>query len=77
MCLRFKFCTNQRVCVFDFPKKVKFVVPYWPGYAERLKCGYTTGGGGGEGGGLHEKRARKSRKIAGIADWFGRGGGRW
>ncbi len=28
MCLRFKFCTHQRVCVINFLKKVKFVVPY-------------------------------------------------
>jgi hypothetical protein len=29
MCLRFKFCTHQRVCVLNFLKKVKFLVPYW------------------------------------------------
>jgi hypothetical protein len=28
MCLRFQFCTHQRVCVLHFLKKVKFVVPY-------------------------------------------------
>jgi hypothetical protein len=30
MCLRFQFCTHQRVCtcILYFLKKVKFVVPY-------------------------------------------------
>jgi hypothetical protein len=28
MCLRFKFCTHQRVCVLNFLKNVKFVAPY-------------------------------------------------
>jgi hypothetical protein len=30
MCLRFQFCTHQRVCILHFLKKVKFVdvVPY-------------------------------------------------
>jgi hypothetical protein len=31
MCLRFKFCTHQRVCALNFLKKVKFVVPYCSG----------------------------------------------
>jgi hypothetical protein len=30
MCLRFQFCTHQRVCILYFLKKVKFVVPYCP-----------------------------------------------
>ncbi len=28
MCLRFQFCTHQRVCILYFLKKGKFVVPY-------------------------------------------------
>jgi hypothetical protein len=37
MCLRFQFCTHQRVCVLTviFFKKVKFVVPYLVGLLER------------------------------------------
>jgi hypothetical protein len=27
MCLRFQFCTHQRVCILHFRKKVKFAVP--------------------------------------------------
>jgi|LakMenE01Jun11ns_1017448.scaffolds.fasta_scaffold9911773_2 hypothetical protein len=38
MCLRFKFCTNQRVCVLNFLRKVKFVVPYCTVYSTCTVC---------------------------------------
>jgi hypothetical protein len=28
MCLRYQFCSHQRVCILHFLKKVKFVVPF-------------------------------------------------
>jgi hypothetical protein len=34
MCLRFPFCTHQRVCILYLKKKVKFVVPYYAGGIE-------------------------------------------
>jgi hypothetical protein len=65
MCLRFQFCTYQRVCMLYFLKKVKFVVPYcayhlwtiFAGSPQMLACFLHTGVGeeGEMGGGIFIK----------------------
>ncbi len=44
MCIRFQFCTHQRVCVLNFLKKVKFVVPYCTVYTVHTSWLFLDGG---------------------------------